>query len=280
MSAMKRFRHTGLLLAMLFSNLPAADSISLGSAAGVPPTVVQMPVGFTNEHQIVAMQFDLGWPTGQAEPGDASAAGTTDHRVESREINSARRVVVYSPTNANMPDAVVVNVPLTLTASSPAGGPTLTISNIILTNKSGQKFTPTVNRTQLDAWRLARFTASEIANAAVVGDDRDPDDDGVSNLNEFLMGGDPKSSASPSPPLAGQTVRPVDGVKLMTLNFRAAKGVTGASLAAEASADLADWNSNGITLVPVAEDAATVEWQASIEVTGVRQFLRLAGKRQ
>ncbi len=42
-----------------------------------------------------------------------------------------------------------------------------------------------------DEWRLARFTAAELANPLVSGEDADPDQDGQKNLWEFFGGSDP-----------------------------------------------------------------------------------------
>lgn len=61
------------------------------------------------------------------------------------------------------------------------------------------------------AWKAAKFTTLEQANAAISGNTADPDADGLSNLLEYATGTEPKT-ANPSP----VTVAPVSGVLNLT----------------------------------------------------------------
>ncbi|MCK6501068.1 MAG: hypothetical protein L6Q38_16435, partial [Nitrospira sp.] len=47
-----------------------------------------------------------------------------------------------------------------------------------------------------DSWRAQYFTAAELSDPAVSGDDADPDRDGQSNRSEYLSGTHPRESGS------------------------------------------------------------------------------------
>jgi len=56
--------------------------------------------------------------------------------------------------------------------------------------------TPAENGPTLAAWRARYFTAEEIANASISGDNADPDGDRRDNRQEFMSGTDPRNSQS------------------------------------------------------------------------------------
>lgn len=270
-------------LCPLLSAPLAADTLSLGSTNASAGSVLQLHFSFTNTHQIVGMQFDLKFPAGIVEAGSAVAASeTTNHVAESREVAAGtRRIVLYSSSNQLLPSDLVLEVPLTLKSVSPQGGPTVNVSNILLTDAQGQTFTPSINRPQLDAWRLANFTEAERNDPTIIGDDRDLDGDGFSNLLEFLMGGNPKQKQTTHELLTAQGFDPLDNKRYLTLLFRGGKNITAGTLSVEGSDDLTTWNSTGIILTPTGtEDATSIEYEAAIEVDGLtKKFLRLVGAR-
>lgn len=55
---------------------------------------------------------------------------------------------------------------------------------------------PATGSPALNSWRAAHFTAKELANPSVSGDDADPDLDGKTNIEEFLSGTDPRARES------------------------------------------------------------------------------------
>lgn len=260
-----------------------ADTLTLGSANAAAGTVLQLPFSFTNTHQIVGMQFDLTFPAGIVEAGSAVAASeTTNHVAESREVAAGTsRIVLYSSSNQLLPSDLVLEVPLTLKTGTPQGGPTVNVSNILLTNAEGQTFTPTINRPQLDAWRIANFNETERGDPNVIGDDCDLDGDGLSNLLEFLMGGNPKARQTTHDLQTAHGVDPNDNKRYLTMIFRAGKNITAGTLGVEASENLTTWNSTGVILTPTgSEDASSIEYEAAIQVNGLnRKFLRLVGTR-
>jgi hypothetical protein len=64
---------------------------------------------------------------------------------------------------------------------------TATDDVIVTVNGTGNPYT---------TWKQEHFTAEELSNPAISGDDADPDNDTVPNLDEFVAGTDPKDSAS------------------------------------------------------------------------------------
>ena len=276
-----------LLNLLALSSLPfasaLADTLTLGSTNAAAGSVLQLPFSFTNTHQIVGMQFDLKFPAGIVEAGSAVAASeTANHTAESREVAAGtRRIVLYSSSNQLLPSDLVLEVPLTLKTGSPQGGPTVNVSNILLTNAQGQTFTPTINRPQLDAWRLANFTEAERGDPNLIGDDKDMDGDGLNNLLEFLMGGNPKAKQATHDLQTAQGIDPNDNKRYLTMLFRAGKNITAGTLGVEGSENLTTWNATGIILSPTGlEDATSVEYEAAIQVDGLnKQFLRLVGTR-
>lgn len=260
-----------------------ADTLTLGSTNAPSGAVVQMPFTFANTHQIVGLQFDLKFPEALVEVGSATASSeTTNHVAESREVaTGTRRIVLYSSTNQPLPSDLVLEVPLTLKTGSPQGGPTVNVSSIVLTNAQGQTFSPTINRPQLDAWRLANFTEAERADPNLIGDDKDLDGDGLNNLLEFLMGGNPKVRQTGLERQLAHGLDAADGHHYFSMIFRVGKGVTAGTLSVEASSDLAGWSGAGILLTPTGEeDATSIEYEAAIQADGKsKQFLRLVGTR-
>jgi len=71
------------------------------------------------------------------------------------------------------------------------------------------------------AWQAAAFTALELADPAVSGDDADPDRDGLKNMLEFGFGTNPKSAdlAASVASLPAPVVKSVDGGRYLTISF-------------------------------------------------------------
>ena len=85
------------------------------------------------------------------------------------------------------------------------------------------------------------FDQSELDNAEISGPDADPDRDGFSNLQEFVMGTDPKSDAD-----LPVIVASADG-RTVSLIFTRRIGVAGYRAAAKGSTDLVTWSADGTT---------------------------------
>jgi PKD repeat protein len=96
--------------------------------------------------------------------------------------------------------------------------------------------TITVNST-FDAWRAGNFTAAELANTNISGAGANPDGDQFPNLLEYEMGLGPKT-ANPASMVSANVSNGV-----FTFSFPHYKPAADASIALEASSDLANWNS-------------------------------------
>lgn len=258
------------------------DTLNVGSANGDSETTIQLPFNFTNTHQIVGMQFDVKFPVSLVEAGTGSTP--SDGLIaESREIAlGQRRIVVFSPTNVALPNDLILNIPLTLLPASPSGGPTVTVKNIIFTNRQGQTFTPTLNYKALDVWRQQHFTETELGDANLFGDDKDPDGDGIPNLLEFLEGANPRQRQSAASPVIIPASTASGTPAALSIVFNVLKGTDAASLRVETSTDMQTWTQEGIALLPTGVSTAqTMEVRASVPIAGAaRRFLRLAGTRE
>lgn len=257
-----------------------ADTLIVGSASGEPGSGVTLPFRFANTRQIVGLQFDLVFPAAHVSAGSATAvSATTNHQAQSRELTTGRRrVVVYSTTNQVLPNDLFLQVPLALTANSPTGGPSVSLTNVFLTDKEGRSWAPAIAFPKLDEWRRTHFSEAELLDPLIVGDDRDPDEDGVPNLGEYLHGTSPRIAEPNRVPQAGQSID--GGVTYLTLNWRQDSLAEGARAEVELSSDLVTWTpTEGAEPTGVTE-GSLIEWQAAVSTApGGQRFLRLNFKR-
>jgi hypothetical protein len=100
---------------------------------------------------------------------------------------------------------------------------------------------------QYALWLNANFTASELANPAISGDDADPDHDGLPNYLEYALGLNPKA-AEPSlaPPLQIETVA---GQPAATFTYTLNPNATGAVVTVQASTNLINWTTASALLL-------------------------------
>jgi hypothetical protein len=252
-----------------------ADSLFLENTSGDPGFSVNASLRLLNERRIVGMQFDLKIPGGQAVPSGAFLEGETGrHRVGSRLIGDKFKVLVYSPTNAELPSSEVMSVALKLSNNSPAGGSALVVENLIFTNAVGQSISGVVFYHPLESWRQERFTQAQRENAEIVGDFQDPDGDGFTNIMEFLFGTDPMSTDDES--IAGQRFGrrsipvadgdPIPGPFVFSFDYPQAKGADGADLWIESSPDLKVWRRETVTPVKAGlVDSVTERMRLTLE---------------
>jgi PKD repeat protein len=120
-----------------------SPSISGSTTCGTPGETVQLPVAFTNDGAVVALQFDLGLSGGAVAAPVTAGDAVTDHLARSNVLSSgALRVLVYSPTNAALGNGTLVTVPFTIPVGLTGGSLSLGFSGVVLANASGQKVTP------------------------------------------------------------------------------------------------------------------------------------------
>lgn len=127
-----------------------------------------------------------------------------------------------------------------------------------------------------DSWRKSRFTASELLDPAVSGDNADPDGDGIVNLIECFTDRLPKSPDAGSAVTRG--VESVSGNDHLTLTYNRVPGA-GLSGIPQTSDDLSGWHDGpGFIEESVLSDNGllqTIKARSLAPVGAGKQFLRL-----
>ena len=122
-------------------------------------------------------------------------------------------------------------------------------------------------------WRLRHFTLAELENDSIAGDLADPDGDGVPNLLEYALAGDPRRSDTGSVPTL--TMNPSGAV----FQFQRQRDLAldGLTYAVEATDNLSNgWQvATGTTLSVAATNGTTETVRVTIPVTVRPLFVRL-----
>jgi hypothetical protein len=136
METMKKVVMVGLIwTVMVFSTAVwAQPNLQIGSGSGVPGGAVSVPVTFTNSGSVAALQFDLQYNSANLTAGSlTSGAALSPHVLYSSAPSSgALRVVIIPPVVSPLPatnTGILVNIPLTISASANPGNYPLAISN-------------------------------------------------------------------------------------------------------------------------------------------------------
>ncbi len=145
--------------------------------------------------------------------------------------------------------------------------------------------TVTLSDKPYDAWRSARFSSAELADASVSGDAADPDGDGMGNLLEYALGGEPRAADS-----AGFTpATGLDGVAdnaRLTLTYTQPAARPDIAYLAEWSNDLATaWQTGAAVVTELSRTPVPGGEQVFVRATATladapSQFLRLRVTRQ
>ena len=127
----------------------------------------------------------------------------------------------------------------------------------------------------IDAWRFSKFTAAELADANLSGDEADFDGDGIRNLMEYALALEPKTPATIGVPSA--SLRPSGA---LALTYRKVKSASDISYIVEVGNDAGVWNSGGgFTAVAESVDEGATELitveSLLLPGAGQRQFMRL-----
>ncbi len=123
----------------------------------------------------------------------------------------------------------------------------------------------------VDAWRFSKFTAAELGDAALSGDEADFDGDGIRNLMEYALFLEPKSASVAGLPVA--SFRPSGA---LALTFTRVKVAADISYIVEVANEVGAWNS-GAGFTSVVE---TMDEGATERITVESLLLRGAGQRQ
>lgn len=282
------FRFSCIGLTCLGTGLCPADTLFLENHGGNAGATTTADVSLLNERRIVGLQFDLKIPAGQAVPSAAlAAAGMEHHRLSSRVEGGKLKVVVHSPTNAELPSAEILSIPLALGAGAPEGGPAYVVENLIFTNAAGQSISAAVFYHPLEVWRQERFSEAQREDPEIVGDLKDPDGDGYTNIMEFLFATNPLVADGKGIAAAGLTRRKVPGPGgelvagpvVFSFEFPRVKGAEGVDLWVESSPDLKTWTRESAVPVKAGQvDSVTERMRFVIEsdpATVRRKFFRV-----
>lgn len=122
----------------------------------------------------------------------------------------------------------------------------------------------------LSAWKDSHFTAAELLDPKISGNDADPDGDGVKNWQEHLHGADPKDKTS-----NGVVSTTLDGNFLRCIYTRHTGPGTGASLECQAGRTMNDWDAPDLQERILFEENGIETIEAMLPRTGnTRGFIR------
>jgi hypothetical protein len=263
--------------------MAVAATLELGDPQPVTDTTANVPMRLAGSAGVVALQFDVSFPPALASFATPSLTTVVaqKHKVSFREVQPGLlRVVLASAANAVLPQDLILDLPMLLSAGTAAEVPLLRLFNIWFAGSSGQMIPAIATYGPVTAWKRLNFTLTELSDPAISGDAADPEGDTLPNLVELLLNGRAKLADRARVPELQMLTNPQDGKAYLTLTYRQWKGARGVAGEVQSSTDLATWPG----LVPAAptgvEDAETMEMRASVAIEGQeRMFLRLRAKR-
>jgi hypothetical protein len=125
----------------------------------------------------------------------------------------------------------------------------------------------------LEAWRASYFSGSELADPNISGDTADPDGDGIPNLLEYALNGNPR--------VANASIRPQPSILAdhLTLNYTRRKAATDVTYDLQVSSELTGgWTPAGIVEQVLLDDGGLQTVRASDPAwvsANARRFLKL-----
>lgn len=129
--------------ALLATSAWSAPALTIGTASGTPGQVVNVPVTFTNDAAVSAMQFDVVFDAAKISavgtPTEGTALAATDHEIDSNLVSAGRfRLLVLSNSLAVIPSGQLVVIPFTLSGTVAAGTTVaLTLSDVEFVDANG-----------------------------------------------------------------------------------------------------------------------------------------------
>ncbi len=175
-------------------------------------------------------------------PEDTSAALSVPYQVTGSAQNGSDITTLSG--NATIPaGAQTTTISVQALADSLAEG----VENVTVTLQAGAGFTVgSVNSATvrildkpIDGWKFANFTSAELSNAAISDVTADPDGDGFTNLEEYVMTRNPKVRD-------GALVETKRESQVLTMTYRRRKAATDAAVTVEGSQGLPNWGTAGV----------------------------------
>jgi hypothetical protein len=264
------------------TNKPAAlyTLLNYWKAANPPGSVQQQaasPATLKSAGSITLNVTRIGGSTGPASVDYTTVNGTAiagiDYNASSSSLNWGDGDTTSKPITITLlnPASIAANKQFSVTLSNPLYAALGTVSTASIA----------VNEPPFDSWLFAKLGAA--ANTANGSATADPDHDGIENLIEWALGGDPNVS-SPAPQPVGKLQN-----NYLTLTFTRDITTT-ASCVVEVSTDLLNWTPGssygptGNTLTTVATTDITPNGSApgytvvsdnTPQANGTRRFIRL-----
>ena len=129
-----------------FGVAEAAPELSAGTANGAPGEQVTIPVNYTSDGAVVALQFDIQYDPSQLTMADpVPSAGIGAHTVHSSEPSvGLRRIIIAPPeTNPVINSGLLMDIPVTINSTASYQSESLTITPIVMSDSSAAAVAPT-----------------------------------------------------------------------------------------------------------------------------------------
>jgi len=144
--------------------LAAAPSLHIGSAGGVPGSVVRLPVLLQSTSPVVAGEFEISHSSPYLDLESAhQGTGASQHRVRSAvPAAGRRRVILYSIVNAPLRDGAIAELTVRILPNAPDVAVSLSVTNVLLVAPDGSALEPAT--TALGTLRIsaARFEPVQV----------------------------------------------------------------------------------------------------------------------
>ena len=170
----------------------------LSSDITTPSTLAVSLKDVAQDKKIVGIQFDIVYASALASPGIPTLPEGTNHEIDFRLVEEGRyRVMVFSPTNSELPAPYTLDLRFGFAEEAPDGGPAMRIEKLILAGSDGSSIAGLPTYGPIGGWRINNQFSDEVWNNKITGGDTgDADKDGLKNIEEFYFDTDPKSSES------------------------------------------------------------------------------------
>jgi len=130
----------------VFGVAEAAPELSAGTVSGAPGEQVTVPVNYTSDGTVAALQFDIQYNPSQltmADPVASPAIGI--HIVHSSEPSAGvRRILIVPPeSNLVLDSGLLLDIPVTINSAASYQSETLTITAVVMSDSSAMAVAPT-----------------------------------------------------------------------------------------------------------------------------------------